>query len=155
MNKNGVPVGAKVTFRITGRPLVGRIMEDRGPIGIGGRHLYQVRYELGRGNWYTTEVPATEIENVEYKPLNRRRQREVEYITPFETSEGYSLFAKPAHARPLAEFLRSQELRFTEDAEAIEGEVNFLVEKSIPWEELVFLLNEWKREYAEGSASKA
>jgi hypothetical protein len=64
--------------------------------------------------------------------------------------EAHSLFARPEHAQPLADFLRSHGVQFTEDPDAIEGEVNFLIEKSTSWEEFVALLNEWKRQYAEG-----
>jgi hypothetical protein len=152
MNTHDVPIGAKVTFRIAGRPLLGRVLEDRGPIGKGGRHLYLVRYEAGKGNWRSTELPAEEIEHIECKPVNLRRKREVQYIVPVEAVEAHSLFARPEHAGPLAEFLQSQGVRFTKDPDAIEGEINFLVEKSTPWEEFVALLNEWKRQYAEGSA---
>lgn len=151
MNTHDVPVGAKVSFRMAGRPIVGRVLQDRGPIGRGGRHLYLVRYEVGKGNWYSTELPAEEIENVEYRPVNPRKKREVEYIIPVEAVEAHSLFARPEHARPLGDFLRSQEVRFTQDPEAIDGEINFLIDKNTPWEEFVALLNEWKRRYAEGS----
>lgn len=150
MNTHDVPIGARVRFRIAGRPLVGRILQDRGAIGKGGRHLYLVRYEAGKGNWYSTELPADEIEDVESKPVNLRKRREVEYIIPVEAVEAYSLFARPEHAQTLAAFLRSQGVRFTEDPDAIKGEVNFLIDKSTPWEEFVALLNEWKRQYAEG-----
>lgn len=145
-------IGAKVSFSIAGRLLVGRVLEDRGPIGRGGRHLYLVRYEAGRGNWYSTELPAEEIEKVEHRPVNLRKKREVEYIIPVEAGEAHSLFARPEHAQPLADFLRSQGVRFTEDSDAVQGEINFLIEKSTPWGEFVALLNEWKRQYAEGSA---
>lgn len=150
MNIQDVPIGAKVSFRIAGRPVVARVLQDRGPIGRGGRHLYLVRYEMGKGNWHSTEVPAEEIENIEYSPVNRRKKREVDYIIPVEAWEAHSLFARPEHAVPLGEFLRSQGIRFTEDTEAIEGEINFLIDKSTSWEEFVVCLNEWKREYAEG-----
>jgi hypothetical protein len=153
MNTHDVPIGAKVRFRMAGRPLVGRVLQDRGPIGVGGRHLYLVRYEVGKGNWYSTELPADEIEDIEYKPVNLRRKREVEYIIPVEAVEAHSLFARPEHAQPLADFLRSQGVRFIEDSDAIQGEINFLIDKSTPWEEFVALLNEWKRQYAEGSAA--
>jgi hypothetical protein len=152
MNTQDVPIGAKVSFSIAGRNVAGRILQDRGPIGMGGRHLYLVRYEVGKGNWYSTELPAEEIVDVEYKPADLRRKREVEYIIPVETVEGHSLFARPEHARPLGEFLRSQGIRFTEDPDAIEGEINFLVDKGTPWEEFVSHLSEWKRQFAEGSA---
>src|SRR5439155_23004751 len=36
-------------------------------IGIGGRRLYLVTYELGKGNWYGIELPADEIELMEPK----------------------------------------------------------------------------------------
>lgn len=149
MKTQDVPVGAKVAFRIAGRAFEGRVIEDRGPIGMGGRHLYQVHYELGKGNWYSTELPADEIEILEYRPVNRRKQREVAYILPVETVESHSLFAKHEHAQPLADFLRSQGVRFTEDPDAIPGEINFLIDKSTPWKEFLALLNEWKRRYAE------
>jgi hypothetical protein len=154
MKTHDVPIGAKVRFRIAGRALVGRVLQDRGPIGKGGRHLYLVRYEAGKGNWYSTELPADEIEDIEYKPVNLRKRREVEYIIPVEAVEAHSLFARPEHAQPLAAFLRSQGVRFTEDPDAIQGEINFLIDKSTPWEEFVALLNEWKRQYAEGSAER-
>src|SRR5713101_8470604 len=130
MKTRDVPTGAKVTFRLANRPVVGRVLEDRGPIGRGGRHLYLVRYEMGKGNWYTTEVPVEEMESIEYKPVNPRRRRELEYIIPVEAVEAHSLFARPQHAQPLGEFLRSQDVRFTEDAGAIQGEINFLIDKS-------------------------
>jgi len=150
MNTHEVPIGAKVSFRIAGRPVVGRVLQDRGPIGRGGRRLYLVRYEVGKGNWYSTELPADEMEGIEHKAVNLRKKREVEYIVPIEAVEAHSLFARPEHAQPLANFLRSQGVRFTEDPNAVEGEINFLIDKNTPWEELVDLLNEWKRQYAEG-----
>lgn len=150
MNTHDVPIGAGVRFRISGRSLVGRVLQDRGPIGRGGRHLYLVRYEAGKGNWYSIELPADEIEDIEAKPVNLRRRREVDYIIPVEALEAHSLFARPEHAHPLGDFLCSQGVRFTEDSDAIQGEINFLIDKSTPWEEFVSLLNEWKRQYAEG-----
>lgn len=41
-----------------------------------------------------------------------------------------------------------------EDPKAFQGEINFLVDKSTPWEEFVACLNEWKRQYAEGPATQ-
>jgi hypothetical protein len=154
MDTHEVPIGAKVSFRIAGRPAVGRVLQDRGPIGRGGRHLYLVRYEVGKGNWYFTELPADEIEDIEFKPVNLRKKREVEYIIPVKCVEAHSLFARPEHAQPLGEFLRSQGVHFTEDAEAIHGEINFLIDRTTPWEDFISLLNEWKRQFAEGSAEQ-
>ena len=62
-----VHVGDKVRFRIGARSVAGQVREDRGPIGIGGRRLYLVVYELGKGNSYGIELPADEIEVVEPK----------------------------------------------------------------------------------------
>lgn len=154
MNTQEIPIGAMVTFRMAGRPFVGRVSEDRGPIGMGGRHLYLVRYEVGKGNWNFTELPANEIEDIEYRPVNLRRKREVEYIIPVQALEAHSLFAKPEHAQALADYLRSQGVHFSEDSDAIQGEINFLVAKSTPWETFVALLNEWKRQYAEELAEQ-
>ena len=67
--------------------------------------VYLVHYKLGKGNWYSTELPADEIEIIEYRPVNRRKQREVAYILPVQTVEAHSLFAKHDHAKPLADFL--------------------------------------------------
>lgn len=154
MNSHDIPIGAKVTFRMAGRPFVGRVSEDRGPIGIGGRHLYLVRYEVGRGNWNSTELTAEEIEDIEYRPVNLRRKREVEYIVPVQALEAHSLFAKPEHAQAFANYLRSQDIRFSEDPDTIQGEINILVDKSTPWDTLVAHLNEWKRQYAEELAEQ-
>ncbi len=154
MNSQNIPIGARVTFRIAGRPFVGRVSEDRGPIGMGGRHLYSVRYEAGKGNWNFTELPVEDIEDVEFRPVNRRKKREVEYIIPVQAREAHSLFAKPEHAQPLASYLRSQGICFSEDPDAIQGEINFRVDESTPWETFVAHLNEWKRQYAEEPAER-
>jgi hypothetical protein len=67
MSSRAVQAGDKVRFRIGARSLTGQVREDRGPIGVGGRRLYLVVYELGEGNWYATELPADEIEVIEPK----------------------------------------------------------------------------------------
>ena len=67
MSSQAVHVGDTVRFRVGARSLTGQVREDRGPIGIGGRRLYLVAYELGKGNWYVTELPADQIEVLEPK----------------------------------------------------------------------------------------
>lgn len=62
MSSQGIHVGDKVRFHIGGGFATGQVREDRGPIGIGGRRLYLVMFEMGKGNWYRTELPAEEIE---------------------------------------------------------------------------------------------
>jgi len=150
MKTQDVPIGATVQFRIAGKPLVGRVLQDRGPIGIRGRHLYVICYEAGKGNWHSTELTAEDIDGIEYRPVNLRRVREVDYIIPVQAVEAHSLFVRPEHATLLADFLRSHSVHFTQDAVAIQGEINFLVDKSTSWEPFVAILQEWKRHYAEG-----
>src|SRR5437879_5808877 len=62
-----IRVGDKVRFELVGKFVEGQVREDRGPIGLGGRHLYAVRYELGKDNWYTNEFPAEKLEVIESK----------------------------------------------------------------------------------------
>lgn len=65
MTSDKLRVGDEVRFRLAGRIVVGRVREDRGPIGIGGRRLYLIAYEMGKDNPYTIELPRDEIEMVE------------------------------------------------------------------------------------------
>lgn len=65
MTSSNLHVGDEVRFRLAGRIVVGKVREDRGPIGIGGRRLYLIAYEMGKGYLYTIELPRDEIEVVE------------------------------------------------------------------------------------------
>jgi hypothetical protein len=65
MSQRIIRVGDEARFRLAGRTVVGKIWEDRGPIGVGGRHLYLIAYEMGKGNPYAIELPRDEIEMVE------------------------------------------------------------------------------------------
>jgi hypothetical protein len=67
MSSQVFDVGDNVRFRLAGRSIVGRLLEDRGPIGVGGRRLYLIRYDLGEETPYEIELPAAEIEGVEPK----------------------------------------------------------------------------------------
>ena len=67
MSTRATHVGDKVQFPIGGRSLTGHVREDRGPIGVGGRRLYLMVYELGKDNWYRVELPADELEVIEPK----------------------------------------------------------------------------------------
>jgi hypothetical protein len=67
MSSKRIRVGDKVRIHMGVRTIVGQVTEDRGPIGIGGRRLYRVDYELDKGNWYLTELPADEIEVIKPK----------------------------------------------------------------------------------------
>jgi hypothetical protein len=65
MTSGSLRVGDGVRFRLAGRIVVGKVREDRGPIGVGGRHLYLIAYEMGKGNPYAIELPRDEIEVIE------------------------------------------------------------------------------------------
>jgi hypothetical protein len=68
MSSRVVKVGDTVQFYVAKKPIIGQVREDRGPIGIGGRRLYRIVYELGKDCWYATELPAEKFEVVEPKP---------------------------------------------------------------------------------------
>ena len=54
-------VGDRVRFRFGGRSKLGVIVEDRGPIGVGGRTLYTVRARADRWNELVLELPADDL----------------------------------------------------------------------------------------------
>lgn len=52
-------IGTRVTFRYTpGR--IGRVVEWRGPLGVGGRQIYRIRYGRKGARGYT-EVPREHL----------------------------------------------------------------------------------------------
>jgi hypothetical protein len=55
-------VGDRVRFMFGRRRIVGTIVEDRGPIGAGGRRLYGVRARLDRDSESVLELPADELQ---------------------------------------------------------------------------------------------
>lgn len=59
--------GDRVQFKATNRMIQGIVKEDRGPIGVKGRHLYLVEF-LSDGEYLPpsqAEFPAVEIQLVE------------------------------------------------------------------------------------------
>jgi hypothetical protein len=50
-----------VTFNLGGRRFAGVIVEDRGPIGAGGRRLYVVRAQIDPTGETVFELPADEL----------------------------------------------------------------------------------------------
>lgn len=59
-NRKTPVVGDLVSFRVGQRQLRGRVIEDRGPIGVGGRRLLRIR--VGReGEAREYELPAVEV----------------------------------------------------------------------------------------------
>ena len=56
------PVGAKVRFVFGLAEVIGTVIEDRGDLGIGGRRLLRVRFEIeGAGEPFETEVPVDDL----------------------------------------------------------------------------------------------
>jgi hypothetical protein len=65
MNSQAVKVGDTVRFDMGNNPAEGKVLEDRGPIGIGGRRLYLIVFEMGKGNSYYIELPAADLEVID------------------------------------------------------------------------------------------
>jgi hypothetical protein len=55
-------VGSKVKLSFGGDDVVATVIEDRGPVGVGGRQLLRVRLDLEDvGDPIEFEVPAAEV----------------------------------------------------------------------------------------------
>jgi len=55
-------VGTKVRFKLGGREVVATIVEDRGPLGVGGVQILRVQLEVaGTDELMEFEVPATDV----------------------------------------------------------------------------------------------
>lgn len=62
-------VGDRVSFRLTLERVEGTIIEDRGPIGMGGRRLYGVEVEYEPHHYHAYfEMPAVDLELVSRPP---------------------------------------------------------------------------------------
>lgn len=61
--RSGVPaVGSKVRFVFGLGEVVGTVIEDRGDLGVGGRRLLRVRFELeGAAEPFETEIEAEAV----------------------------------------------------------------------------------------------
>lgn len=61
--KSRIPaVGSKVKFVFGLSEVTGTVIEDRGDLGVGGRRLLRVRFEIeGAGEPFETEIPADEV----------------------------------------------------------------------------------------------
>lgn len=57
--------GDRVRFRFGTRSVQGEIKEDRGPIGVKGRHLYLVDFRLESESTFSQiELPAEDLQAV-------------------------------------------------------------------------------------------
>jgi hypothetical protein len=69
------PLGALVRLPFGGTDVVATVLEDRGPLGIDGRHLVRVRFFLeGTADPVETEVPAEDLSIVAL-PSDRASKR--------------------------------------------------------------------------------
>jgi hypothetical protein len=67
MVSKAIQVGDHVRVNMSGNPLLGRIKEDRGPIGVGGRRLYGIILDMGADEPLYIELPADRIEVIKPK----------------------------------------------------------------------------------------
>jgi hypothetical protein len=56
-NNTAVKVGDIVRFRFGPTVATGKVIEDRGPLGVEGRQLYRIRYTLDPE--FTSEIELT------------------------------------------------------------------------------------------------
>jgi hypothetical protein len=60
--KQPFAVGTRVRLSFGGRDVVGTVVEDRGPVGMGGRWLLRVRIEIeGTSEPIELEMPAADL----------------------------------------------------------------------------------------------
>jgi hypothetical protein len=67
MSSKPIRVGDHVKLNVAGKNLFGRIKEDRGPLGVGGRRLYGIVLDMGEGDSLYLEMPAEEFEVIKPK----------------------------------------------------------------------------------------
>jgi len=56
--------GDRVRFKLPTHSVQGTVREDRGPIGVKGRHLYLVEFHADPQSPSRVELPADELEAV-------------------------------------------------------------------------------------------
>jgi hypothetical protein len=54
-------IGDLVSFVFGNGTVTGKIVEDRGCLGVGGRRLYGIRFDLNPGDERYIEVPEVEL----------------------------------------------------------------------------------------------
>jgi hypothetical protein len=61
-------IGSLVSFVFGTKPVTGVIVEDRGPLGAGGRRLYRIRLPIEAVESFELEMPEDEITPEESRP---------------------------------------------------------------------------------------
>jgi hypothetical protein len=54
-------IGDLVSFLFGNGTVTGQVVEDRGCLGIGGRRLYGIKFEINPGDRVYTEMPEEEL----------------------------------------------------------------------------------------------
>jgi hypothetical protein len=66
---NEIRVGMSVEFAFGPQNVIGVVKEDRGNIGVGGRRLFLIKFEMYPGdNESQIELPAIEFEVLHHSP---------------------------------------------------------------------------------------
>ena len=68
-NESEIRVGTPVQFRYGVEDVCGVVMEDRGPIGVGGRRLFLIRFTAEPGYESEIELPADQFRVLHYSLL--------------------------------------------------------------------------------------
>jgi hypothetical protein len=61
-SEHEIKVGIAVKFRYGSQSVIGNVKEDRGPIGMGGRRLYLVKFQAEPGFESEIELPADQLD---------------------------------------------------------------------------------------------
>lgn len=67
MSSKVIRVGDQVKIDFGGSILFGKVSEDRGPIGVGGRRLYGITFDAGADEPFYIELPVDEFEVIKPK----------------------------------------------------------------------------------------
>jgi hypothetical protein len=68
MNSKPIRIGDRVKINFGGGIMFGRIKEDRGPLGVGGRRLYGILIDVAKDEIVPyVEMPAEEFEVIKPK----------------------------------------------------------------------------------------
>lgn len=61
---NAIRVGDVVEFQLATSRVQGKVVEDRGPLGIGGRRIFRVEVIFDPDNTLSYELPADELQRI-------------------------------------------------------------------------------------------
>jgi hypothetical protein len=73
MREKQIHKGDRVKFTLGTRLVQGVVTEDRGPIGVKGRHLYLIEFSADPLSPHQIELPAEDVQLVRRPPAPKRR----------------------------------------------------------------------------------